>query len=125
MAKRYPIIIIFSILILGLGGCAANGVKTGEAPVNPLLVGVTPNYPPVIFKTNAQITGLEADLARRLANVGDAKSLVIHPASTTHQQLAVEEQKKTGVTPPWPVPAGAALDAPAAPAAPEACPPWR
>jgi len=67
MAKRYPMIIIFSILILGLGGCAANGVKTGEAPVNPLLVGVTPNYPPVIFKTNAQITGLEADLARRLA----------------------------------------------------------
>jgi O-acetylhomoserine/O-acetylserine sulfhydrylase-like pyridoxal-dependent enzyme len=34
-----------------------------------------------------------------LANVGDAKSLVIHPASTTHQQLSDEEQAATGVTP--------------------------
>jgi O-acetylhomoserine (thiol)-lyase len=34
-----------------------------------------------------------------LANIGDAKSLVIHPASTTHQQLSVEEQLSTGVTP--------------------------
>ncbi|MDP9425655.1 MAG: homocysteine synthase [Actinomycetota bacterium] len=33
-----------------------------------------------------------------LANVGDAKSLVIHPASTTHSQLSVDEQKTTGVT---------------------------
>jgi O-acetylhomoserine (thiol)-lyase len=34
-----------------------------------------------------------------LANVGDAKSLVIHPASTTHQQLTDDEQASTGVTP--------------------------
>jgi O-acetylhomoserine (thiol)-lyase len=34
-----------------------------------------------------------------LANLGDAKSLVIHPASTTHRQLSVEEQAETGVTP--------------------------
>ena len=34
-----------------------------------------------------------------LANVGDAKSLIIHPASTTHQQLGTEEQLSTGVTP--------------------------
>jgi O-acetylhomoserine (thiol)-lyase len=34
-----------------------------------------------------------------LANIGDAKSLVIHPASTTHQQLSEEEQRSTGVTP--------------------------
>ena len=33
-----------------------------------------------------------------LANIGDAKSLVIHPASTTHQQLTPEEQRATGVT---------------------------
>src|SRR5699024_9684297 len=33
-----------------------------------------------------------------LANVGDAKSLIIHPASTTHQQLGEEELKTTGVT---------------------------
>ena len=34
-----------------------------------------------------------------LANIGDAKSLVIHPASTTHQQLTSEEQQSTGVLP--------------------------
>ena len=34
-----------------------------------------------------------------LANVADAKSLVIHPASTTHAQLSVEDQKAAGVTP--------------------------
>jgi O-acetylhomoserine (thiol)-lyase len=34
-----------------------------------------------------------------LANIGDAKSLVIHPASTTHQQLTVAEQATTGVVP--------------------------
>ena len=38
-------------------------------------------------------------LASHLANVGDAKTLVIHPASTTHQQLAAEEQVAAGVTP--------------------------
>lgn len=38
-------------------------------------------------------------LFSQLANIGDSKSLVIHPASTTHQQLTPEEQKKTGVTP--------------------------
>jgi O-acetylhomoserine/O-acetylserine sulfhydrylase len=36
-------------------------------------------------------------LASLLANVGDAKTLVIHPASTTHQQLSAEEQKSSGV----------------------------
>jgi O-acetylhomoserine (thiol)-lyase len=34
-----------------------------------------------------------------LANIGDAKSLVIHPASTTHRQLSNEEQLKAGVSP--------------------------
>jgi len=34
-----------------------------------------------------------------VANIGDVKSLVIHPASTTHQQLTAEEQEATGVTP--------------------------
>ncbi|MDY7011450.1 MAG: O-acetylhomoserine aminocarboxypropyltransferase/cysteine synthase [Planctomycetota bacterium] len=37
-------------------------------------------------------------LASHLANIGDAKTLVIHPASTTHQQLTAEEQAATGVT---------------------------
>ncbi len=36
-------------------------------------------------------------LASLLANVGDAKTLVIHPASTTHQQLSADEQKTSGV----------------------------
>ena len=38
-------------------------------------------------------------LASNLANVGDAKTLVIHPATTTHQQLSEEEQRAAGVTP--------------------------
>jgi len=43
------------------------------------------------------INGLK--LHSLLANIGDAKSLVIHPASTTHQQLTAEEQREAGVTP--------------------------
>lgn len=38
-------------------------------------------------------------LVSHLANIGDAKTLAIHPASTTHQQLSSEEQLATGVTP--------------------------
>jgi len=41
----------------------------------------------------------KVELASLLANVGDAKTLVIHPASTTHQQLSTEEQLSSGVTP--------------------------
>lgn len=41
----------------------------------------------------------KVNLASLLANVGDAKTLVIHPASTTHQQLSTEEQISSGVTP--------------------------
>lgn len=39
------------------------------------------------------------ELASLLANVGDSKTLVIHPASTTHQQLSDKEQEESGVTP--------------------------
>lgn len=39
------------------------------------------------------------ELLSHLANIGDSKSLVIHPASTTHSQLTPEEQLATGVTP--------------------------
>ncbi|MBM3724273.1 MAG: O-acetylhomoserine aminocarboxypropyltransferase/cysteine synthase [Acidobacteria bacterium] len=39
------------------------------------------------------------ELFSHLANIGDAKSLVIHPASTTHQQLTAEEQAACGITP--------------------------
>jgi O-acetylhomoserine (thiol)-lyase len=36
---------------------------------------------------------------KRLVNIGDAKSLACHPASTTHRQLSEEEQAKAGVKP--------------------------
>ena len=38
-------------------------------------------------------------LFKRMVNMGDAKSLACHPASTTHRQLTPEEQQKAGVTP--------------------------
>lgn len=38
-------------------------------------------------------------LFKRMVNMGDAKSLACHPASTTHRQLSSEEQRRTGVTP--------------------------
>ena len=40
-------------------------------------------------------------LLSHLANIGDARTLVIHPASTTHSQLSEEEQKETGVNPEY------------------------
>jgi len=40
-------------------------------------------------------------LASHLANIGDAKTLVIHPATTTHQQLSAEQQVDAGVTPDY------------------------
>ena len=39
------------------------------------------------------------ELHSHVANIGDVRSLVIHPASTTHSQLSPEEQLTTGVTP--------------------------
>ena len=51
-------------------------------------------------KTGAKfINSLE--LISHLANVGDAKTLAIHPATTTHQQLSSKEQLATGVTPDY------------------------
>lgn len=41
------------------------------------------------------------ELISHLANIGDAKSLAIHPATTTHQQLSETEQRATGVTPDY------------------------
>jgi O-acetylhomoserine (thiol)-lyase len=38
-------------------------------------------------------------LIKRLVNLGDAKSLACHPASTTHRQMSADEQNKAGVTP--------------------------
>ncbi len=39
------------------------------------------------------------ELISHLANIGDAKSLIIHPSSTTHEQLSIDEQKASGVEP--------------------------
>mgnify|MGYP000432706260 CR=1 FL=1 len=47
----------------------------------------------------AKRTCEEVDLASFLANIGDAKTLVIHPASTTHAQLSEEEQRAAGLRP--------------------------
>ena len=41
------------------------------------------------------------ELVSHLANIGDAKTLAIHPATTTHQQLSAQEQRATGVTPDY------------------------
>jgi O-acetylhomoserine (thiol)-lyase len=46
----------------------------------------------------ARKTVESTDLASLLANVGDAKTLIIHPGSTTHQQLTDEEKQASGVT---------------------------
>jgi O-acetylhomoserine (thiol)-lyase len=62
----------------GFGGIVTFGVKGGGDAGRRLIDNVT------IFSL--------------LANVGDAKSLIIHPASTTHQQLSSEDQLATGVT---------------------------
>jgi len=70
LAKRY--------LTGGFGGIVTFGVKGGVEAGRKLI-------------DNVQIFSL-------LANVGDAKSLIIHPASTTHSQLEPEEQASTGVT---------------------------
>jgi O-acetylhomoserine (thiol)-lyase len=41
----------------------------------------------------------QVTLCSHLANIGDAKTLIIHPASTTHQQLSEEQQRAAGITP--------------------------
>ena len=54
------------------------------------------------IKGNHDVAGKAVDalqLASNLANVGDAKTLVIHPATTAHEQLAEEEREAAGVTP--------------------------
>ena len=71
LAKKY--------LLNGFGGVLQFGIKGG--------------------KDNASKFIDSLKLASHLANVGDAKTLVIHPASTTHEQLSEEEQLACGVAP--------------------------
>jgi len=63
----------------GFGGVLTFGIKGGKEAAKALIDRVK--------------------LFSLLANVGDAKSLIIHPASTTHEQLTPEQQVATGVTP--------------------------
>jgi O-acetylhomoserine (thiol)-lyase len=71
-AKKYLRAGLFgSIVVFGIKG----GIEAGKAFIN-----------------NVKLSSL-------LANVGDAKTLVIHPSSTTHQQLSEKEQHDSGVTP--------------------------
>ncbi len=75
-AKKYLPIGAGSLVTFGIkAGMKGNGYDAGKKLINTL------------------------KLFSLLANIGDAKSLVIHPASTTHQQLSVEEQASAGVTP--------------------------
>ena len=71
LAKKY--------LTNGFGGILQFGVKGGKEKASQFID--------------------ELKLASHLANVGDAKTLVIHPASTTHEQLSEEEQIAAGVLP--------------------------
>ena len=63
----------------GYGGVLTFGVKGGEAEARALIASLR--------------------LFSLVANVGDAKSLVIHPWSTTHEQLTAEDRVRAGVTP--------------------------
>jgi O-acetylhomoserine (thiol)-lyase len=63
----------------GFGGMVVFGIKGGHAAGSKFVDGL--------------------ELFSLLANVGDAKSLVIHPSSTTHSQLNEEQQKAGGITP--------------------------
>jgi ABC-type amino acid transport substrate-binding protein len=58
--------IILVLLALVLSGCATVHDPQGPTP-NPLRVGITPDYPPIIFKQNEEIRGAEADFALRLS----------------------------------------------------------
>jgi O-acetylhomoserine/O-acetylserine sulfhydrylase len=71
LAKKY--------LNHGFGGVLAFKVKGGKEVADALVNNVK--------------------LISHLANVGDAKTLIIHPSSTTHEQLSLEEQKASGVEP--------------------------
>ncbi len=71
LAQKYCKGIPASLLTFGIRGGFAGGVKFYDA----------------------------LQMIKRLVNIGDAKSLACHPASTTHRQLSEAEQLRAGVTP--------------------------
>ncbi len=60
------VIVLFILLSLIGYASTSNAAKAQETKPEPLLVGITPNYPPIIFKEGSNIVGVEADLARLL-----------------------------------------------------------
>ena len=72
-----------------------NRTRSGDTPVVVCSSGVSCEC--VVDAGRSFIDSLE--LFSHLANVGDVRSLAIHPASTTHSQLELNEQATTGVTP--------------------------
>ncbi len=68
---------------------------TVQAAVKPFLVGVTPIYPPVIFKMDGKIVGLEADLAKRLA--AELKRPVEFIEVSWEKQIPALLEKKTDI----------------------------
>ena len=72
MAKLFVRMLIGILFAVFSISCATTPVKEADPPKpRPLLVGITPNYPPIIFKQNKEIKGVEADLAVRLAKALD------------------------------------------------------
>jgi polar amino acid transport system substrate-binding protein len=68
MFKPYLKSALIILVIFVFSSCSTTKVeKTGAEPFQSLLVGVTPNYPPLIFKQGGKFTGVDADLARLLA----------------------------------------------------------
>ena len=82
----------------------AVGWVSYPSPADPLVRKYLPQGPGAVFTFGVE-GGFDrgkqfiekVELASHLANVGDAKTLVIHPASTTHQQVPVEERAASGV----------------------------
>ena len=60
------VMLLLAALVVCCFATPQNSPAAEESQVDALRVGVTPNYPPMIFRVNEKITGLEADLARRL-----------------------------------------------------------
>jgi ABC-type amino acid transport substrate-binding protein len=68
MFKPYMKSALIILVIFVFSGCSTTQVENTEPkPFQEFLVGVTPNYPPIIFKQGGEFAGVEADLARMLA----------------------------------------------------------
>jgi len=85
------------VLYLGLPGHPSH--KRAKKLLRPNTFGGVLSFGVKGDATTGSLVVDKLKLASHLANVGDAKTLVIHPATTTHQQLNDDEQRAAGVTP--------------------------